>query len=443
VTTGAYAADPATPVSEQQLEEQLTQMQQQMDAMKAQLLQLKQQNEALAAQQQQQAAQSQVAASAAPSGGISPDLNLWGYGEIYYTDPVHDQRLAEFDLARAVFGIGYRLDDRTNFNSEFEVEHAVASAVDKGEFEVEQFYIDHQLEDWAGIKAGLFLMPFGLLNEHHEPTAFYGVQRNFVETLIIPSTWREGGLGLHGTSPIGLGWDVGLTTCLSLAGWNNSPENPQYRTALDLEDNDVAPMQAMHQELALADAQHLSQYLSLSYTGEPGLLVGAAVFTGKLALPVVPPNLPDERLTLWETHARWTPGPFDLSALYARGTISGTAKYNLDNEGVANPVPSEFLGYYFQGAYNLWQQGSYRLAPFVRWEHYDMGASYAGITPGFTTTPTGLAADGKPWPQPRDRVWTFGANFWLNPHLVFKADYQDFSINSDFSRFDLGLGLAY
>jgi hypothetical protein len=40
-------------------------------------------------------------------------------------------------------------------------------------------------------------------------------------------------------------------------------------------------------------------------------------------------------------------------------------------------------------------------------------------------------------------VWTFGANFWLNPHLVFKADYQDFSINSDFSRFDLGLGLAY
>jgi hypothetical protein len=437
------AADAPAPVTEQQLEAQLQQMQQQLEAVKVQLAQLKQQNEALAAQQQQQAAQSQVAAAAAPSGGISPDLNLWGYGEIYYTNPVHDQRLAEFDLARAVFGIGYRLDDRTNFNSEFEVEHAVASAVDKGEFEVEQFYIDHQAADWAGIKAGLFLMPFGLLNEHHEPTAFYGVQRNFVETLIIPSTWREGGIGFHGTSPIGLGWDVGLTTGLDLSGWNNSPENPQYRTALDLEDNDVAPMQAMHQELALADAQHLSQYLSLNYTGQPGLLIGAAVFTGNLALPKVPADLPDERLTLWETHVRWTPGAADFSALYARGTISDTAKYNLDNTGVANPEPSEFLGYYFQGAYNLWQQGSYRFSPFARWEHYDMGAAYAGIAPGFTTVPPGLAADGKPWPQPRDRVWTAGANFYLNPHLVFKADYQDFSVNSDFSRFDLGLGLSY
>lgn len=443
MTAGAQAADPPAPVTEQQLEEQVTQMQQQLEAMKMQLQQLKQQNEALAAQQQQIAAQTQVAAAAAPSGGISPDLNLWGYGEVYYTDPVHDQRLAEFDLARAVFGIGYRLDDRTNFNSEFEVEHAVASAVDKGEFEVEQFYIDHQVNDWAGIKAGLFLMPFGLLNEHHEPTAFYGVQRNFVETLIIPSTWREGGVGIHGSSPIGLGWDVGVTTGLDLAGWNNSPENPQYRTALDLEDNDVAPMQAMHQELALADAQHLSQYLSLNYTGVPGVLVGGAVFTGNLALPMVPAHLPDERITLWETHARWTPGAADFSAVYSRGTISGTAKYNLDNTGVANPVPSEFLGYYFQGAYTLWQQDSYRFAPFARWEHYDMGAAYAGIAPGFTTVPPGLAADGKPWPQPRDRVWTFGASFFLNPHLVFKADYQDFAVNSDFSRFDLGLGLSY
>ena len=103
------------------------------------------------------------------------------------------------DLARAVFGIGYRLDDRTEFNSEYEVEHAVASADDAGEFEVEQFYVDRRLNDAVSVRAGLFLMPFGLINENHEPTAFYGVQRNFVETLIIPSTWREGGFNLHGT----------------------------------------------------------------------------------------------------------------------------------------------------------------------------------------------------------------------------------------------------
>ena len=448
-TWSAQAAEPAGSSPEQRLEQRLDQLQQELESVRAELRELKAQRagartEQAAAPAPQPPATPQVASSApAPVGGISPDLSLWGYGEIYYTHPTGDSGATQFDLARAVFGIGYRFDDRTEFNSEYEVEHAVASAGDKGEFEVEQFYIDRQLTSWAGIKAGLFLMPFGLLNEHHEPTAFYGVQRNFIETLIIPSTWREGGFGLHGTTASGLGWDVGLTTGLNLGGWDPNPEDPQYRTALELEDNSVAPLQATHQELQLANAQHLSQYVSLSYVGVPGLTAGAAAFTGKAAVPSSPQGLPDQRVTLWETHARWTPGAFDLSALYARGNISNTATYNLLNAGGSNPMPAEFLGYYLQGAYRLWEQGGYRLSPFVRWEHYDMGAAYAGIAPGFTTVPTGLASDGRPWPQPHDRVWTFGASLFLDPHLVLKADYQHFDVNHDFTRFDLGLGVSF
>jgi opacity protein-like surface antigen len=441
--TSAYAADAPTAINEERLEQQITQMQQQLDLLKTQQQQLKAQNEALAAQQQQQAAQLQAASAATPKGGISPDLSLWGYGEIYYTHPIHDSSLTEFDLARAVFGIGYRFDERTVFNSEFEIEHAVASSDDAGEFEVEQFYVDHQLADWASVKAGLFLMPFGLLNEHHEPTNYYGVQRNFVETLIIPSTWREGGVGFHGTTSAGLSWDLGLTSGVNLNGWNNNPEDPLYRTALQLGNNGVGPLAATHQELSLANGQNLSQYLSLNYSGVAGLLVGAAVSTGLAAKPTVPAGLPNERVTLWEGHARWTPGAADLSAVYARGTISNTAPYNLANAGVSNPLPSEFLGYYLQGAYTVWQRGGIRLSPFVRWEHYDMGASFDGIPPGFTTVPAGLASDGQPWPQPNDRVWTFGANFYINPHVVFKADYQTFDVNSDLSRFDLGMGLNF
>ena len=456
-------ADPAETPIEQKLEQQVGLLQQQLDVVKSELAKVKADNAALAAQQQQLAAQAQMQAQAqqpgpsAPTGagaeltpsgtpiggGVSPNLSLWGYGEIYYTRPVHDTRLAEADLARAVFGIGYVLDDNTIFNSEYEVEHAVASSSDVGEFEVEQFYIDHQFDRWASLKAGLFLMPFGLLNEHHEPTNFYGVQRNFVETLIIPSTWREGGAALHGNTPIGLTWDVGLTTGLDLGKWENNPEDPLYRTALDLEDSGVAPMQQGHKELALARAQHLSQYLSLNYSGVPGLLAGAAVFTGLAAVPTVPAGLPNQRVTLWEGHVRWTPGAADLSAVYARGHFSNTATYNLDNTGVSNPMPAEFLGYYMQAAYTLWQNHGYRLSPFVRWEHYDMGSSYEGIAPGFATVPIGLASDGKPWPQPRDFVWTFGASFFINPHLVFKADYQYFSTNTDFTRLDLGLGLNF
>ena len=438
------AADAGPSDLERRLEQQISAMQDQLNAMREELQHLKAQNADLAAQQARASAPT-TAASATPAAtySISPDLSIWGYGEAYYMHPTNQGASTQFDLARAVFGIGYRFDETTVFNSEFEVEHAVASAGDRGEMEVEQFYIDHQFGSWGGLKAGLFLMPFGMLNEHHEPTNFYGVQRNFVETLIIPSTWREGGVGLHGLTAGGLKWDVGLTTGLDLGAWDPNPEDPLYRTAFELETNDVAPMQATHQELQFAKAQNLSQYLSLSYTGVPGLLAGAALFTGKAAIPTSPAGLPDQRVTLWEGHARWTPGAADLSAVYARGTISHTAAFNLANAGGSNPMPSEFLGYYVQGAYTLWQRDGYRLAPFARWEHYDMGASYEGIAPGFTTVPVGLAFDGRPWPQPHDRVWTVGANFYLNPHVVFKADYQHFSVNDDFTRIDLGLGLSF
>ena len=399
---------------------------------------------------------SAIPSGAAPVGAMSAlntfaqNIHLWGYGEIYYTDPVHDRDRAQADLARAVFGIGYSFDSRTEFNSEYEVEHAVASSSDVGEFEVEQFYLDRQLNDLVTVRAGLFLMPFGLLNEHHEPTNFYGVQRNFVETLIIPSTWREGGFNFHGDTPQGFGWNVGLTTGFDLSKWDFAPEFPQYTTALEMEDNDVAPLQATHQELALANAHDLSQYVALSYFGLPGLTVGGAISTGKAVSVPAPPNAPiagSQRVTLWEGHVKWTPDRFDLSALYARGTISNLAGTNAENPGSPNPIPSSFYGYYFQAAYDVWQQGEYRVAPFARWEVYNMGSSYEG-TPG-PMIPTGsIPLTGAPgdyglWPRNQDRVWTVGANLYASPHVVLKLDYQHFMINNGFTRFDLGLGLNF
>jgi phosphate-selective porin O/P len=383
-------------------------------------------------------------------GSFAQGVKLWGYGEIYYTDPLHDRDRAQADLARAVFGIGYTFDSRTEFNSEFEIEHAVSSADDPGEFEVEQFYIDHQIIDPVAVRAGLFLMPFGMLNEHHEPTNFYGVQRNFVETLIIPSTWREGGFNFHGDTQSGFGWNVGLTTGFDLSKWDFAPEFPQYTTALELINSDAGPLHATHQELALANAHDLSQYVSLSYFGLPGLTVGGAIFTGKAASVPAPPNAPiagSQRVTLWEGHARWTPGKFDLSALYAHGSISNLAATNASNPGSPNPIPSSFYGYFFQAAYDVWQHGEYRLAPFTRWEVYNMGASYEG-TPG-PMIPVGdipltsAPGDYGPWPRNTDRVWTIGANFYITPHVVLKTDYQHFLINNGFTRFDLGLGVAF
>jgi hypothetical protein len=394
-----------------------------------------------------------VSAASTPLPGAQPggfgvgaldNLRLWGYGELYYSRPTRDTTRTTADLARAVFGIGYRFDSRTEFNSEYEIEHGVTSSSDPGEFEVEQFYVDRQLADRATLRAGLFLLPFGFINEHHEPTNFYGMQRNFVETLIIPSTWREGGLSFHGDTGFGVAWSAGVTTGVNLAHWDFAPEFPQYTTALELANNTPAPLQATHQELALASARHLSQYVALNYFGLPGLDVGAAVFTGKAEQ--APGTVGDSRVTLWEGHARWTPGKFDLSALYAHGAISNVADANLANPGSPNPIPSAFYGYYLQAAYGAWEYGDYRLNPFVRWEYYDMGSQYAGTVPMIPTGRIPLSnspGDFGLWPQNHDRVWTTGVNFYVTPHVVFKADYQWFDVNEAFNRFDLGLGLNF
>jgi hypothetical protein len=368
-------------------------------------------------------------------------LSLWGYGEVNYNRPVHRGELTRMDLARAVVGVGYSFDEHTRFNSEFEVEHAIASAEDAGEFEVEQFFVDHDLSDWISVRLGLFLIPSGLLNLNHEPTRYFGVQRNFVETLVIPSTWREGGIALHGQTDFGLGWDVGLTTGFNFAGWGFSPDVPLYETASELPD--AGPLHQTHQELSLADAQKLSQYLSLSYKGVPGLTVGASVFTGEVATPSIPEGLPSQRVTLWEAHARYELSIFELSALYARGTVSDTAQVNALNPGASNPEPSAFYGGYLEAAATVWRHGGYRLVPFARYERYNLGLSYEGLAPGASPTPQGEVPGYGAWPLPHDSVVTVGASFYVTPHVVLKADYQHFDVNEDLSRVDLGLGLDF
>jgi hypothetical protein len=383
------AADPAPPpatTGQSQLEQRLDRLTRELDEVRAQLNDLKAQNADLQTQQKRQAEQqtqtaatvaeqSKAVATVQASTAPFANINLWGYGEIYYTHPTRNGQASsgtQADLARAVLGVGYKFNDDTRFNSEFEVEHAVTSADDPGEYEVEQFYVEHRFNDNVSLDAGLFLIPVGFINTSHEPTNFYGVQRNFVETLIIPSTWREGGVSLFGNTDSGISWNVGLTTGLDLSKWNFTPEFAPYTNALELEDNDVAPMQATHQELALANGYKLSEYLSLNYTGIPGVKIGGTYFTGgtKSAAPGV-----SERVNLWEVHGRWTPGRWDLQALYARGTFSNTGPANEQFPGTPNPLPAAFYGYYGQVAYTLWERGEQRIVPFARAERYNMGAN--------------------------------------------------------------------
>jgi hypothetical protein len=367
-----------------------------------------------------------VAAAASAAGIALGSTSLWGYGQLDYNHPTAHAADAQADLTRAVIGFNHVFNDTTRVYGELEWEHAVTSNVDQGESEVEQLYVEHALAPNYGMRVGLMLVPLGLLNEHHEPSNFYGVERNFVEQAIIPTTWREGGVAAYGSTDAGLNWNVGIGTGPNLGNWD--PTSDEGR---------ASPLGSIHQELQLAKAHDPSVFGAVNWQGIPGLTVGGGVFSGKIGQGDTTLPVDQSRLFLGEAHLRWQPGAFDFSALYTRATISHTQDLNLGFLGQPTPVPKSFWGGYAQGAWRAlaWGDDS-SLAPFLRYEMFNTGAAYAAQPQGLGTPPL-----------PTQRVWTLGANYYLNPNIVFKIDYQDFKYDDVAlgygNRFDLGLGYQF
>src|SRR6266404_1257102 len=129
--------------------------------------------------------------------GIDRGLSIGGYGEVNFQKFVNDQqgRHDQFDVARFVLYTGYKFTDRIILNSELEFEHAVVAHDKEGEAEVEFMNLDFLGWQALNFRAGLLLVPMGFINEIHEPPFFHGVFRPEVEQRIIPTTWREGGVG--------------------------------------------------------------------------------------------------------------------------------------------------------------------------------------------------------------------------------------------------------
>ena len=126
-----------------------------------------------------------------------------GYMDFHFNK--HEFEDGRLDFHRFVLLITHSFSDRIRFVSELELEHALVEGLEEaGELELEQAYVDFLLSRRFNVRAGMMLMPVGIINERHEPPVYYGVERPFVDTVIIPTTWFEVGAGVHGE--VGRGW---------------------------------------------------------------------------------------------------------------------------------------------------------------------------------------------------------------------------------------------
>ena len=89
------------------------------------------------------------------------------------------------DFRRFVLLVTHQFSDRIRFVSELELEHAFVEGLEEaGELELEQAYLDFLLSRAFNVRAGILLIPVGIINERHEPPVYYGVERPMVDTFL-------------------------------------------------------------------------------------------------------------------------------------------------------------------------------------------------------------------------------------------------------------------
>lgn len=360
-----------------------------------------------------------LAPAAARVYAANPGVSLGGYGEFLYQNfaarrddgqPSHKTDVA--DAYRAVLYTGYKFAEGWIFNSELEVEHAHTQK--DGAVELEFAYVDWLASPAANLRAGLILVPLGLVNELHEPTTFFPSRRAETETRILPSTWMELGFGAYG--------DVGPLS---------------YRTylftGLDASKFSANGLRSGRQSGAQAKAESLAWVGRLDWTQTPGLLAGIGVYLGEAGqgLATSQGKALHVPTRIFEAHGQYQLGALTLRGLWAQATLGDVAALNrrLGLAGSA-AVAKTLRGGYLELAYDLLSSGRV-LAPFFRYEKLNTQADM----------PQGYRAN----PANDQKILTVGVAFQPLPQIIFKLDAQNVQdrAGTGVNQWNLGLGYVF
>jgi len=290
---------------------------------------------------------------------------LSGYGSAFYQRD-SKQKTASLNLERAVLFVGHQFNSKISFFSEVEVENAKVDA-SGGEVALEQAYLKFNLNSSQYITAGLFLPRIGLLNENHLPVNFNGVERPIVEQLIIPSTWRELGIGFYGRSKkLPLNYSVAIFNGLSSAN---------FKHGTGLRDGRFEGRNATANNLAITAAvQYYYKDFTFQVSGYAGGSNGLnklrsdslQLSSGIFGMPVY----------LAEADFRWAKNGWSAKAL---GSFISFNNATTINKAFANNISKSMYGAYAEIGYDLFtgntKMANQQLIAFARFEKLDLNAS--------------------------------------------------------------------
>jgi len=379
--------------------------------------------------------------------GIAEGLSIGGYGEINYRHVFGDagkgpgKTRDQADALRGVLYVGYKFTDNIIFNSEIEFEHGSTSSTETsgaGSVSLEFAALDFLWKDWVNFRAGLLLMPMGFLNEIHEPPFFYGVLRPSPEQRIIPTTWRENGVGLFGSVGESLQYNLYVVNGLNAEGFDSSG------------------VRGGRQKANRALAEHLGVVGSVDWTPIPELLLGGSVYHGSSGqnqtVGVTPSmgapfkvRIPDVPTTIWEAHGQFRSQGLHLRALFTMAHLgnAGSLSSSLQPTGMGGTgelsageaVAKTMMGAYGEIAYEIFQwlypETGMTLEPFFRYEFVDTQHDM----------PSGFAEND----NRENHFFIGGLHFQPIPQVVLKGDVRIGAAKSGaaFDSFNLGIGYVF
>lgn len=334
------------------------------------------------------------------NGGVSKSKTvISGYGSAFYERDFYN-KTSVAGLDRAVLFIGHQFNRKIAFFSEMEVENAVASSGARGEIAMEQAFIKFSLNPRQYIVAGLFIPRIGILNENHLPVNFNGVQRPLVETVVIPATWREVGVGFYGSSHnLPLNYSVAVM---------NGLQSEKFTHGTGILDG--------RSEGSLANAENLAVTAALQYhTGQFKFQV-SGYMSGTVGLRRRQADSLSLNSGTFGTPIYLTEGNVQWAADGLSAKILGVFIYYPDagqiNTAFASNIAKSMYGAYGELAYD-WLYNRKKKAQFITFARYDVINMNAAI-------PENGLADG----TVKQNNILLGFGYLPIPNVVIKADVR-------------------
>ncbi|MDL5512714.1 porin [Arenibacter sp. M-2] len=352
------------------------------------------------------------------SGNYGSAVTVGAYGEMLYNQPEGDN--GELDVQRLVLLLGYRFNDKAQFVTEIEFEHVE-------EVYIEQAFVNYNLGNSVNLRGGLMLVPMGIVNEYHEPTTFNGTERPAMDNVIVPTTWRELGVGVFGRlNDLSLGYQAYIFN-----GFKSTEADGEGGISGALKGSSGLRGGRQKGIKSTVDSPTLST--KLDYYGIPGLRLGLSGYFGKTQATDDVEELTGANIgiSMVGLDARYALGNFTARGQFIYASLSDTEDYNALTGG---NLGSALQGWYVEGAYNLLPAGKeQKLFAFARYEKFDTHADTAG----------GLIRNDA---YNRTDVTT-GLTYHLAPGVVLKGDYQfrsDEVDNSDLQNvLNFGIGVWF